>query len=85
MENPTGKNHGVATSKESTIVMRKYRIDLRAMHPKKRSISNYISLKMLPHINKNSEIDQTINAPKGPKWPHKTLVCVVKCTIFFFQ
>ena len=61
-----GKTMGIA-SKESTIVMGKYKIDLRAMCLKKRSISDYISLIKLPHTNKNSEIGQTINASKGPK------------------
>ena len=47
--------------------------NLRAMCPKKRSISDYISLTKLPHTNKNSEIGQTMNAPKEPKLPHKML------------
>jgi len=59
-----GKTMGIA-SKESTIVMGKYKIDLRAMCPKKRSISDYISLTKLSHTNKNNEIGQTMNAPKG--------------------
>ena len=58
-----------ATSKQFAIVMEKYRIDIRAMRPKKRSISDNISLKMLPHINKNSEIGQTMNAPRGLNGP----------------
>jgi len=52
----------VAISKERTIAMEKYRINLIGMCPKKRSISDYISLKRLHHINKNSKIGQTMNA-----------------------
>jgi len=59
------KNTGAATSEESTIVIGKYKIDLRAMCPKKKSISDYISLTQLAHTNKNSEIDENMNAPKG--------------------
>ena len=73
VENPNGKNHRQQQAKNPTIVMEKYKIDLRAMCPKKRSISDYISLTKLPHTNKNSEIGQTMNVPKGPKQPHKTL------------
>ena len=57
--------------------MEKYKIDLRTMCPKKRSIStDYMSLTKLPYTNKNNEIGQTMNTSKGPKWPHKTLVLV---------
>jgi len=73
MENPNRKKQWTAPSKESTIVMEKYKIDLRAIFPKKRSISDYILLTKLPQTNKNSEIGQTMNVPKGPKWPCKTL------------
>jgi len=45
--------------------MGKYKIDLRAMCTKKTSISDYISLTEVLYTNKNSEIGQTKNAPKG--------------------
>ena len=53
--------------------MEKYRINFRAICPKRRSTSDYQLLKALYHKSKNSEIGQIIDAPKGPKRPYKTL------------
>ena len=41
MENPERKKPQAAMSKESGIVMREYKIDLRAIYLKKRSINDY--------------------------------------------
>ena len=60
----TGKPQAAA-SKESIIVIRTYKIDIRVMCSKKRSISNYILLTKFLHTKRNSKINKTMNAPKG--------------------